>query len=400
MNTLVIVAPPVYQKYVNAAALLCPEIIWIGPDVIELDNKRENVICFEANARVYEELHQVFRQVIEQYPVEQIETPYEFYIENVAYLREVFQIPGSTVAQIVPTRYKDVMKDCFVQHDVPCAKHKKISNLVDLTEFVQLHGYPMIFKPLNNAGSRNVFRITSEEEAVEKAKYFLDVLEEPFLAEEFIDIQQEGSYDVVIVGGKVVFGTISVYEPLVLETAARPGGQRIYIRHDLPKELDQAIRIYGQKAIEALNITHSFAHIEYMIDRKGRLLIGEVGARIPGAQIPLLMGLSQGISMEQVWAEHLIYRSCQHELNRTWHTGILFINAETDQPIQKLENLDLILQLYGEAIVYQQLPSIGQLPKLHRLNMDDTDAFIIVKDRSSKRVKEILDDISQLLKIT
>lgn len=151
MDTIIVAAPANYYNYIFELSKLCSKVIWIGPNVNSVNT---NIICIEEDPRNFKGLKNAINELLKSIDVNQIETPYEFYIENVARIREEFEFPGLQTADIIPLRNKYEMKKKFMENNVPCAKHMLINNPEKINEIINNGDYPYIFKPLNNAGCR------------------------------------------------------------------------------------------------------------------------------------------------------------------------------------------------------------------------------------------------------
>lgn len=388
---IVVVAPKIYVEYINVLSKLTSKLVWLGPNVDRVEEKIKSVEAINVNPLNYSELYKCFKGISLDISIDKIETPYEFYMENLALLRKEFDITGLKPNQCLPLRNKSNMKKRFEEYGINCASHKTVACLDDLNNFIKKYSFPIVIKPLQNAGSRNVFVISELKDALEKADYMFNVLKQNFLAEKFIDIDFEGSFDVVVVNGKIKFGTITEYAPQILKRTKK-AGHRIYLRHDLPENIESEIRRLGALVVEALELRNTFAHIEYFYDKQGRVYIGEVGARVPGGHIPKLIGYSQGLKMEEIWAKLIVNQNFEHKINREFHTGIIFIAAEANDVISEITNKQ-IFTTYKEEIVELNLQKVGDKVIKNRINRNDVEGKIIVKHKSHQEVKRILDDI-------
>jgi hypothetical protein len=110
MDTIIVAAPVNYYNYIFELSKLCSEVIWIGPNVNSV-NTNANIICIEEDPRNFKALKNAINELLENIDVNQIETPYEFYIENVARIREEFEFPGLKTPDIIPLRNKHEMKN-------------------------------------------------------------------------------------------------------------------------------------------------------------------------------------------------------------------------------------------------------------------------------------------------
>lgn len=93
-----------------------------------------------------------------------IVTTSEFDVVRMAKMREAFGIPGQSVASAILFRDKIEMKKKVVQAGLHVPEFIHARNALDILLFVERHGYPIIIKPVDGAGTVNVNLIRDEEQ--------------------------------------------------------------------------------------------------------------------------------------------------------------------------------------------------------------------------------------------
>src|SRR5260370_26297870 len=78
-----------------------------------------------------------------------------------ARLREELGLPGLTVAQTVPFRDKERMKQLLDAAGLRTPWHTQARTVADLGSAARRVGYPLIVKPIDGAGSADTYRADS-----------------------------------------------------------------------------------------------------------------------------------------------------------------------------------------------------------------------------------------------
>lgn len=81
-----------------------------------------------------------------------------------AEIREVFGISGQSVANAIQFRDKIEMKKMIAKAGLNVPKFIRAESALEVLQFIEQHGYPVIIKPVNGAGTVNVNLIRNEEQ--------------------------------------------------------------------------------------------------------------------------------------------------------------------------------------------------------------------------------------------
>nr|BFE74374.1 hypothetical protein GCM10020092_076750 [Actinoplanes digitatis] len=142
--------------------------------------------------------------------IEQVECLWEPYMVLAARIRESFGLPGLTVAQTVPFRDKERMKQAIDAAGIRTPRHAAATSVHGVWEAAERIGYPMIVKPIAGAGSADTYRIDGPEELSTVLPLLRHVAE--VSVEEFID-GEEFTYDTICANGSVLFENMLWYRP-------------------------------------------------------------------------------------------------------------------------------------------------------------------------------------------
>lgn len=80
----------------------------------------------------------------------------EFDLIRAARLREHLGVPGQSLESAIAYRDKVVMKEHMNRGDIPVAHFKRLQSALDVIEFIKLHGYPCIIKPVDGCSSKDI----------------------------------------------------------------------------------------------------------------------------------------------------------------------------------------------------------------------------------------------------
>ncbi|WP_438493522.1 ATP-grasp domain-containing protein [Streptomyces asiaticus] len=210
-------------------------------------------------------------------------------VMRAAILRERHGLPGLRPEDAIRMRDKFLMKEYASSNGVPVARYRKVRNALDITDFIDEVGYPVVLKPVCGAGSMHTFVLGSEQELDRVlaggcfSGFVVDKMPE-LLVEEFVHGQQfriDGFY----ADGQCQYGTAARLIGTNLEfLAGRHFGNSLL---DAGSELSQKIVTFACDVLEnGLPFgSEGMFHMEIWQRPDGQLVFGEVGARLGGISI-------------------------------------------------------------------------------------------------------------------
>lgn len=304
----------------------------------------------------------------------------------IAIVRERMGIDGMSAEAARNFRDKARMKDLFVEHGLPCARHARIDSAEEAMSF----GYPMVYKPLEGAGARSTFRIDTADQLREA----LRIAPPPVLLEEYI-VGDEHSFEGVCVDGRLVWHSLTHYRPTPLEVLQNDWIQWCII---LPREIDEPqyddIRAAGARALEVLGMRTGLCHLEWFRRRDGSIAISEVAARPPGAQIMDLVSYAHEIDFDDAWVRLMILGTFEPP-ERKWATGIAFLRGQGEGRVKALHRVEEAAREVGSLVVKAKLPQIGQAPA----GGYEGEGYIIVRHAETHVVEAALEKIISLVRV-
>lgn len=218
----------------------------------------------------------------------------------IAKVTSALNLPGIPYDVAFRSKHKAERLKCFAKNGVPCAKFRVVKTIPETILASRELGFPCVLKPVDNAGSRGVVKIESEEQIESYFQFAREFSkkEPELLLEEFLE-GFEISTESVILNGKVFTTGISdrnynskhMSPPFMIED----GG-------DLPTRLSSSqvadMQVVIEKSLQALGITWGVGKGDLILDKKdNKFKVIEMASRTSGGgfatrEVPLANGIS------------------------------------------------------------------------------------------------------------
>jgi biotin carboxylase len=386
MKNVVYVAPFPMSATLKFGNALCslPNVrvfmVTQKPPLGTLSKKYEKILTV-SNALSVKQLKEAVLQIQNVYgPIHRLLGVLENIQEQLAFVRQEFNIVGMKPHTANKFRDKGVMKEALRSAGVPCAKYKYVNNLQEAWSFIDLVGFPVILKPPSGAGCKATYRVDNPQALIDAIK---EIPVRPILAEEFLT-GAEHSMESFTVGGVPRFSSFSRYYPSPLEVMQNPHLQWVVL---FPKEVEEPkykkAREIGFRAIQALGLQTGMTHMEWFCRPDGSIAVGEIGARPPGAQISEITGLIHGFSAHKTWAELMVYDQLNIPTTRKTAAAVAFLRGIGQGKVYKIEGLDEAQNKMGSLVCDVSLPQIGQ-PKSSTY---EGEGWVIIQGQNTEKVK-------------
>jgi formate-dependent phosphoribosylglycinamide formyltransferase (GAR transformylase) len=297
------------------------------------------------------------RDLARQVNIHQVECLWEPYMVLAARLREELGLPGLTVAQTVPFRDKEQMKQLLDAAGLRTPWHVAATTVAEVWAAAERVGYPLIVKPIDGAGSADTYRADS---AAELDAILPMVRHVPRVSvEEFIEAE-EFTYDTICAGGQVLVENICQYHPRPLLTKIHEWVSPVTMAlRDLDEPGLQGGRELGHAVIRALGFRDGFTHMEWYRKDDGEVVFGEIGARPPGARTVDVMNYATDADLFTAWAEAVTHGRISQPVIRRYNAASIFKRASGAGRITHYEGLDALLAAFGEHVAALELLPVG-----------------------------------------
>jgi len=198
---------------------------------------------------------------------------------TVNYVAENLGLPCNQTAYTAIQTNKYAMRGALREAGLPCPKFLLADEQTDFENALADFTFPLIVKPTDRSGSRNIMKLESLE-GIEKAvaEACATSFEHKAIVEEYMSgdeysmetISYQGEHRVLAITKKYTTGA-----PHFIETG-----------HKQPCDLSEETAAYAKqvilKALTALHVENSAGHAEFRVDDSGEVRIIEIGARMGG----------------------------------------------------------------------------------------------------------------------
>ncbi|MBI2892176.1 MAG: ATP-grasp domain-containing protein [Deltaproteobacteria bacterium] len=301
-----------------------------------------------------------------------------------AIVRRHFGVPGPDPETAERFREKALMKDTLRQNGLPCARHRLLTAAEEALPFVAQVGLPIVLKPPAGAGCRSTWRIDDRGSLGRALGQLRPSPAAPVLAEEYLH-GDEGSCEMVVVGGRVRAHSISHYLPGPLEVMRTEWIQWVcLLPRDIGDPAHQQVLRLGERTVQVLGLEDGVAHMEWFRREDGTLAIGEIAARPPGGQLTAMTGLVHDADIYRTWARAVVDGAFDGPWNRSHAAATIFLRGVGAGRVARVDGIDEVHRRLGSLVEEARLPQPGA-PK------GDTyegDGYIIVRHRDEAVVRE------------
>lgn len=246
-------------------------------------NLADNFYCFDLRDKD-EILKIAIKEKIDGVITDQTDIP----VRTVAYIAEKCKLPG--IGYDISRLFTDklLMREKCKEIGLPVIEHGIAENIKEAKILSEKIGYPFVIKPLDNQGSRGVFKISDIKE-LEKLFNLSKAYSsnQRIIIEKFIDGQEfvvesivyNKQYESLIIGDTYCFDMKNRFIPR----------KRVFpsVREET---VQKKILEIDKNIIIQFGLTQGITHGEYVVDKKtNNIYLIEVGARGGGVNISSIM---------------------------------------------------------------------------------------------------------------
>ena len=313
-----------------------------------------------------------------------------------ARLREALGLPGLNVAQTLPFRDKERMKQVLDAAGLRTPRHVRCTTVAQCWEAAERIGFPIIIKPIAGAGSADTYRVESADELRAVLPRLSHVPE--VSVEEFVD-GDEFTFDTVCIDGTIAYYNIAWYRPrpLVARSNEWVSPQVIALRHVDQPSLAGGVAL-GRAVIRALGFQSGFTHMEWYLKADGEVVFGEIGARPPGAHQVDQMNYACDFDVFREWGRAVAWGRFDVDIERAYNVSTIYKRALGQGRIQRIDGLERVLRLYGDHLVWNNLLPVGT-PRRNWRNTLVSDGFLMLRHPDLRTLVQISDDIGAHLQL-
>ncbi len=387
--------------------LFCRGLAEVGAGVIGLGDQPEGALPAEVRAVLRrhlqvpnlwqeEDVLDRVRRLADEAPIDRIECLWEPGMLLAARLREALGLPGLTVAETVPFRDKEAMKQALDRVGIRTPRHARAATERACREAAERIGYPLVVKPIAGAGSADTHRLDNPAELDRVLPELRHVAE--VSVEEFVE-GEEFTFDAVSIDGRIAYHNVSWYRPKPLwgRSFEWLSPQTVALRDLETPEIEPG-REMGSAVLRGLGFRTGFTHMEWFRTPEGAAVFGEIAARPPGARSVEIMNCVGDIDLYRGWAEAVARSRFSQPTRRRYNAIAVFKRARGQGRIQRIEGLQSLFYRYAPHIVEVDLLPVGAPRRDWKASLL-SDGHLIVRHADLGRALEIADRVGTDLRL-
>jgi phosphoribosylaminoimidazole carboxylase (NCAIR synthetase) len=266
-------------------------------DVTGSYDDQSNIISYKnyANDKIVKDVYDLCKQ----HRPSAIVTTSEFDVVRMAKMREAFGIPGQSVASAILFRDKIEMKKKVAQAGLKVPEFIRAQDALDILQFVEHHGFPIIIKPVDGAGTVNVNLIRDEAQ-------LNDYLDKNSVANLDVETYIDGKLyhvDGLIYEGEVKFIWPHAYNSdstLGFASGNHMGSYMLDADRPITGRLIDFTK-HVLKALEAPSL--ATFHCEVFHSISDELILCEIACRLGGGRIVPVLDAAFGVDLYEYWVK-------------------------------------------------------------------------------------------------
>lgn len=320
--------------------------------------------------------------------IDRVESLWETQMLLAARLRETLGLPGMTIAETVPFRDKEAMKQVVERAGLRVPRHARARSAKEAWAAAEHVGFPAIVKPIAGAGSKDTYRCNDRgefEQAIQATRAVPEIS-----VEEYIE-GEELTFDTICAGGEVLYHNVAWYRPKPLVLAQNPwiSMQNIVLR-DPDQPLARPGVELGRGVLRALGFQTGFTHMEWFHTPSGEAVFGEIGARVAGARLVHAMNFACDMDLFRGWASAVCHGRLGQPVTRPYNAGMVFKRAQGEGIVRRYQGIEGLLARYGPHVAHIELTPIGE-PRRDWRKVVVGDGWIVVRHPDLGYTQEMAD---------
>ncbi|GFH38971.1 ATP-grasp domain-containing protein [Streptomyces pacificus] len=232
-------------------------------------------------------------------------------------------LPHLAPRQVRLATDKLAMKELFAAAGLPAARFRAVNSATEVKEFAERYGWPVVVKPTVSGSAVDTWKVDADRLATVDLT-LRSCPDRRWIAEEYVR-GTEHQLCALVHDSQVLDAYIAVNPAPVLDTLDGAMNADITLAPSEPEPVDG--RAVAQRIADALNFRAGYLHAEFFIDQDGSFVMGEIAARLGGAELPTSHGLSRGFDMLAAAADVYVGRRPTLTYTRDRSVGHLLLPA-------------------------------------------------------------------------
>ena len=319
-----------------------------------------------------------------------------------AYVAEEMGLPGNPYKAVCTLTHKDLFRKFLTDNGFSAPWSDSFTNLDEAIIYFRKKGKEggkAIMKPVDSAGSRGVFAITSEEELKEHWEESLSysicgrVIVEQFI--EKVGHQLDG--DIFLDNGKIIFAGFCDQHHVAGKSSLVPVS--LSFPSELSREMKQKAVDELQKIFSLLGMKTGPCNVEFVVGKDGEIYFLDLGPRNGGCNIPYLEQAATGFN-ENTYTIRAAVGDKLPKRDKVLCDNAKYIMYYRPYANENGRYKELWMSEYfrNKVINITHLMNIGDKIQLTH-NGNDTVAVVFAKFDNQQEMLETIDNMSEHLRV-
>lgn len=280
--------------------------------------------------------------------IDRIDSLNEHWLLLEAKLRTDFNVDGPKIDQIGYIKHKSLMKQRFIEADIPVAPGQPVDTLAGAQAFIKEVGFPVVLKPDIGVGATDTYKISNETELVQ---FFAHKSITGYFMEAFIEGTICSFDGVTNRQGEPLFFTAHQYSQGVMDVVNQDDHVYYYSYRQIPQDLEAL----GRRILAAFEVQARFFHFEFFRTADNQLIALEVNMRPPGGLTLDMFNYANDIDIYREWANIVVNNHFEKTYHRPYHCA--HVGRKTYKTYRYTHQA--IMTRYGDKIAhYQAMPPL------------------------------------------
>ena len=312
----------------------------------------------------------------------------------VSYVAHKLQLPAYDYQSAKTILNKYLLRKTLKENGLPGPKFVKAKNISEAFTFWNEISDKAMIKPLESSGSRGVHLVTREEDIIEhfdeSCKF--SFAEKGVIIEEFMEGIDIGAECLIYNGKLIFFKTYKRYlneyfVPIVKSVPAR-----------INKKIESEVKKLVTESIRILKLNSGALNFQIIITNKDPLIV-DLGARLGGGCLPLLMEYSTGVDTVKAAINMALGQKPEIRITKDDCYGAKIIGSNNGGILKNITPIDEVKEkLYGYIIDIRYDYKLGDT--IHKFDQGSHRiGHIIFKYNCKEDIEVKNKEIDEILKI-
>lgn len=290
-----------------------------------------------------------------------------------SYLRQHLGLKGQLPESAIHFRDKIIMKEIAQVHHLAVPRFKSLHSNLDLITFVEQHGYPVIIKPIDGAGSQNI-QVIDNHLSLDK------ILERGILHSTEVETFISGDMyhvDGLVTEGEVAFISVSKYASGCL--AYQSGGYNASYLISRDNPMFERLVDFTTRLLHALETPqHTAFHTELFHTAKDEIFLCEIASRTGGGRLDAYLEEAYGIHLTKAWVQAQCGINLLKEVSSVMRMDQRVLTGDVLIPPKKGEFISGPSESPPSWVTeYRMLATPGQRYDHPKLSIDHIASFVV-----------------------